>query len=60
MSQEADKKFFTLITVVIILIAVMMVGFYYMGGKLGENPSAPLNIGQTSEMVITTIRELFS
>ncbi len=60
MSKKADKKFFILTTIMVIGIALIMIGFYFMGAKFGENPSAPLNIGQSSEVVITAIRELFS
>ncbi|MFK8067182.1 MAG: hypothetical protein AB8D52_02960 [Gammaproteobacteria bacterium] len=60
MSKESDKKFFTLFTIVVIAITILMVVFYFMGGKYGSNPIAPLNIGQSSDIIISTIRELFS
>ncbi len=60
MSKESDKKFFTLFTLVVIAITILMVVFYFLGGKYGSNTTAPLNIGQSSDIIVTTIKELFS
>lgn len=55
MSKESDKKFFTLFTLVVVALSVLMITFFFLGGKYGGNPKAPLNINKTTEVPATDI-----
>jgi cytochrome c5 len=46
MSKESDKKFFTLFTLIVIAISILMIVFYFLGGKYGDNQKTPLNINK--------------
>lgn len=48
MSKESDKKFFTLFTLVVVALSILMITFFFLGGKYGGNPTAPLNINKTT------------
>ncbi len=48
MSQESDKKFFTLFTLIVVALTILMIAFYFLGAKNGSNPKAPLNLKSSS------------
>ena len=48
MSQESDKKFFTLFTLVVVALTILMIALYFLGAKNGSNPKQPLNIKTTT------------
>ena len=48
MSQESDKKFFTLFTLIVVALTILMIAFYFLGAKHGSNPKAPLNVKSSS------------
>ena len=48
MSQDSDKKFFTLFTLVVVALTILMIAFYFLGAKNGSNPISPLNLKSSS------------
>ena len=48
MSQENDKKFFTLFTLIVVALTILMIAFYFLGAKNGSNPISPLNVNNSS------------
>ncbi len=52
MSKEGDKKFFTLFTIVVIALSILMIVFYFLGDKYGSNEKSPLTEATLTEPVI--------